>query len=135
MVIILGVGVAAFVIYAAFSIASLLAMRRTSEALYEFVKHSEGNLNATLTELKSTLENTRKITENVGVITEDARQIADALVGLEKGVKSLYGRLTDELTAAAEANIAGLKAGITTGVVTLVRNLKEKEASDHERRT
>jgi hypothetical protein len=39
------------------------------------------------------------------------------------------------LGPAAGANIAGLKAGITTGVVTLVKSLKEGRSDDHEGRT
>jgi len=35
---------------------------------------------------------------------------------------------------AAGANIAGLKAGITTGVVTLVKSLKKGRSDDHEGR-
>jgi hypothetical protein len=39
------------------------------------------------------------------------------------------------LGPAAGANLAGLKAGTATGVVTLVKNLKEGRSDDHEVRT
>jgi uncharacterized protein YoxC len=132
---ILIIGVAAFIIYAAFSIAYIINLQRTSNALRVFLKNTEGNLNATLTEFKSTLENMKKITANVSGITEDVRNIADTVVSLEKGIENFYGQVRNEFAAAAEANIAGLKAGITTGVVTLVRNLQERRSDDHERGT
>ena len=39
------------------------------------------------------------------------------------------------LGPAAGANIAGLKAGTTAGVATLVKSLKEGRSDDHEGRT
>jgi hypothetical protein len=40
---------------------------------------------------------------------------------------SLYGYLKNGLGPVAGAKIAGLRAGITTGVATLVKNIKKKE--------
>ncbi len=132
--IILLVGVVAFIIYAAFSIAYIINLKRTSNALREFLKNTE-NLNATLTELKTTLENVRKITANASAVTENVKDIAYTLASLQKGIESLYGVITKEVAGAAEANIAGLKAGIITGVATLVRNLQERRSEEHERGT
>jgi len=129
---ILLIGVVAFIIYAAFSIAFLLDMRRTNIALRSFLMNTEGNLNDALLELKGTLENTNKITANVSGITRDVREITDTVVSVERGMKHLYGKVKDDVSAAAEANIAGLKAGIATGVVTLVRSLRERRNDDHE---
>jgi hypothetical protein len=94
--------------------------------------NTEGNLNDALQELKGTLENTNKITANVSGITRDVREITDTVVSVERGMKHLYGKVKDDVSAAAEANIAGLKAGIATGVVTLVRSLRERRNDDHE---
>jgi uncharacterized protein YoxC len=129
---ILFIGVVAFIVYAAFSISYLMDLRRTSNALRAFLMNTEGNLNATLTELKGTLENMNKITANVSGITQDVKDIADTVVSVEKGIQNFYGKVKDDLAAAAEANVAGLKAGIATGVVTLVRNIKERRSDDHE---
>jgi uncharacterized protein YoxC len=129
---ILFIGVVAFIVYAAFSISYLIDLRRTSNALRAFLMNTEGNLNAALTELKGTLENMNKITANVSGITQDVKDIADTVVSVEKGIQSFYGKVTNEFAAAAEANVAGLKAGIATGVVTLVRNLKERRSDNHE---
>jgi hypothetical protein len=94
--------------------------------------NTEGNLNAALIELKDTLENMNQITANVSGITQDVRDITDRVVSVEKGLQNFYGKVKNEFATAAEANVAGLKAGIATGVVTLVRNLKERRSDDHE---
>ena len=132
---ILFIGVVAFIVYAAFGISYFMDLRHTSNALREFLMNTEGNLNATLTELKGTLENMEKITSNVSGITQDVRTIVDTVRILEKGVQVLYGKVKDEVAPAAGANIAGLKAGITTGVATLVRSLQERRNDDDERRS
>jgi uncharacterized protein YoxC len=128
--IILGIGVAAFIVYASFSISSLVSLKRTSTTLDEFIKRTEGNINVTLVEFKGTLENVRKIIDDVGAVTEEVRQISNAVANLDKGIGKLYEYLKEGLGPTAEANIAGLKAGIKTGVATLVKNLKtSKEGS------
>ena len=129
---ILFIGVVAFIVYAAFGISYFMDLRRTSNAFREFLMNTEGNLNAALTELKATLENMNKITTDVSRITQDVRDITDTVVSVEKGIQNFYGKVKNEFATAAEANVAGLKAGISTGVVTLVRNLKERRSDDHE---
>ena len=133
--IILGIGVAAFIIYAAFSIVSTMSMKRTSDEMREFLKRSESNVDATLSELRGTLENIRKITGNVSAVTEDVKQISNSVANLEKGIRDLYEYIKESFSVAAEANIAGLKAGITTGVATLVKSMNEERSENHERRT
>ena len=127
--IILGIGVAAFLIYAAYFIVWVRSMMRMNAMIDGFINRTEGNINATLIELKATLENTRKITGDVGAVTEEVRQISHTVASVDKGLQSLYGYVRGGLGPAAEANLAGLKAGIKTGVVTLVKNLREKEGS------
>ena len=131
--IILGVGVAAFIVYAAFSIIYIMSMKRASDEMREFLKNTEGNLNATLSEFKSTLENMRKISGDVKEVTADVRQISHTMASLEKGIRDIAVYLNESLGSAAEANIAGLKAGISTGVATLIKNLQEGRRDDHER--
>ncbi len=125
----LGIGSAALIVYVIVFSVFVRNLMRTSRALEESVRRTEGNANATLIELKGTLENIRKITGDVGVVTEEVRQISHTVAGLEKSIRELYGYFRGELGTAAEANLAGLKAGIKTGVVTLVKNLREKEGS------
>ena len=132
---ILLIGVVTFIIYTAFHIFYTIELMRTNHALRAFLKNTEGNLNASLSELKGTLENMKKITSNVGGITNDVRTITDTVMILEKGIQALYGKVKDEVTTTAGPNIAGLKAGITTGVATLVRSLQERRSDDDERRS
>ncbi len=127
--ILLGIGVAAFLIYAAYFIVWVRSMMRMNAMIDGFINRTEGNINATLIELKATLENMRKITGDVGAVTEEVRQISHTVASVDKGLQNLYGYVRDGLGPAAEANLAGLKAGIKTGVVTLVKNLREKEGS------
>ncbi len=127
--IILGIGVAAFIIYAIYFIVSMRSLMRVNATIDGFINRTEGNINATLTELKVTLENIRKITGDVGAVTEEVRQISHTVASVDKGLQHLYGYVRDGLGPVAEANLAGLKAGIKTGVVTLVKNLREKEGS------
>ncbi len=130
--IVLGIGVAAFIIYSLFQIMYLLSLRKAAERFDAFLRNTEGNLNETLSELKGTLENARKVTADVRSVTADVREIADTVVSLERGVQNAYQEMKESLGTAAEANIAGLKAGIKTGVVTLVRSMQQERSDDHE---
>jgi hypothetical protein len=55
------------------------------------------------------------------------------MAGLERGMGSLYGYLKNSLRPVAGARIAGLRAGISTGVATLMKNINEKRRDSHER--
>jgi uncharacterized protein YoxC len=127
--IILSIGVLVFIIYTAYFIVSVRSLMRMSATIDEFLRRTEGNVNTTLIELKATLENTRKITGDVGAVTEEVRRISHTVASVDKGLKDLYGYVRDGLGPATGANLAGLKAGIKTGVITLVKNLREKEGS------
>ena len=133
--VILGIGVAAFIVYAAFNIVYLMGLKKSGDSMALFVKNSEGNVNATLVELKGTLENLRKISGDISEITEDVKQISNSVSEVEKSIRDLFDQIKEDLGSAAEANIAGLKAGISTGVSTLVKNLYEGRRDDHERGT
>lgn len=126
--VLVGIGVAAFIVYAIFNIAYIMSMKRMSERIERFLGGTGENLNTTLAELKATLENTRKV-------TADVREIADTVVSLERGVRELYQQVLESAASSTEANLAGLKAGIKTGVAALVRNMQQERSDDHERGT
>lgn len=132
---ILAIGVGVFIVYTVFNVAYLISMKRTSDRVNGFVRNTEGNLNATLQELAGTLENLRRISGNVSAVTEDVRQISRSVASLERSMRESLEYLKESFGSVAEANIAGLKAGITTGVATLVRNLHEGRREEHERGT
>jgi ABC-type transporter Mla subunit MlaD len=132
---ILAVGVGAFIVYTVFNIVYLMTMKRTSDRVNEFVRNTEGNLNTTLQELAGTLENLRRISGNVSAVSDDVRQISHSVASLERSMRESLVYLKESLGSAAEANIAGLRAGITTGVATLVKNLHEGRREEHERGT
>lgn len=132
--IILGIGVATFIMYTIFNVTYVLSKRRTSESMASFFRNTEGNLNAALAELKETLENLKKITSDVSAVTGDVKQISSSVARAERNIRGVYDHMKEGLGSAAGANIAGLKAGIATGVVTLVKNMREGRSDDHERR-
>jgi hypothetical protein len=125
--IILDIGVIVFIIYAAVNIFYIIDLRRTSVAARELIKNTGKNLDPALVELRGTLENIRNITDGLGILTRDVRLVADSAAAVEKGFKKLWEYYKDDVETAVNANIAGLKAGVKTGVVTLVRNLKERK--------
>ncbi|NTW57763.1 MAG: DUF948 domain-containing protein [Nitrospirae bacterium] len=132
--IILGIGIATFIVYTIFNVTYILSKRRTSESMASFFRNTEGNLNAALAELKETLENLKKITSDVSAVTADVKQISSSVARVERNIRGVYGHMKEGLGSAAGANIAGLKAGIATGVVTLVKNIRKGRSDDHERR-
>jgi peptidoglycan hydrolase CwlO-like protein len=121
--IILGIGVATFFVYTIFNVTYILSKRRTSESMASFFRNTEGNLNAALSELKETLENLKKITSDVGAVTGDVKKISNSIASVERRIQGVYDHMKEGLGSAAGANIAGLKAGIRTGVVTLVKSM------------
>jgi uncharacterized protein YoxC len=133
--IILGIGVATFMVYTFFNITYIVSMRRMTDSMTEFFTNIEVNLNAALFELRGTLVNLKKITGDVGAVTEEVKQISDSVAGVERSIRSVYDHMKEGLGSAAGANIAGLKAGITTGVATLVKSMQEGRREEHERGT
>jgi hypothetical protein len=132
--IIAGIGVAVFIVYAIFSIVYMMSMKRMNDALHDFILRTEGNANATLAELKVTLENMRKITDDISAVSQDARHISNSLVTVEKGMRLLFEYLKDGVGSAATASYAGLKAGIKAGFSTFGKNPTEnptEKGSDH----
>lgn len=124
--VLLNIGIVVFIIYAAVSIVYQVSSYRTVAAVRQFITLSQGDLSAMLTELRATLENFRKISDNVTVVTEDVREITSSVAKLQKEVKTLYGFIRDTAGAEARADFASLKAGIRTGVVTLIKDLKKE---------
>jgi uncharacterized protein YoxC len=128
--IILGIGVAAFIVYAIFSIVYMMSMKRVNDALHDFILRTEANANATLAELKVTLEKIRIVTDDIGAVTQDARQISNSLVSLEKGVRTLFEYVKEGVGSAAGASYAGLKAGIKAGIATFAKNPSAKNPTE-----
>jgi len=128
-------GVVVFIIYALVSIAYQVNAYRAAAALRQLVTLSSEDLPAVLSELRATLANFRKISENVTVVTEDVREVTSSVANLQQEVRTLYRVMKDTAGVEARADLAGLKAGIRTGVATLVKGIKEERSDDHERGT
>ncbi len=123
----LTIGLIAFIVYAVVNILYLIDLKKTSSAVRQFITNTEQNLNPALIELRATLEDFRKMTGDVSAVTEKARSAVDAVVSFEKGIEQLYGYYRENFSQTAQANIAGLKAGVKAGFTNLIKNLKEKK--------
>ena len=130
---ILGIGVAVFTIFAVVQIVYLLGLIKAVAQMATFFKSIEANVNSSLAELKPTLENLKKITDDARAVTSDVREISGTVATVEREIRSLIAYIKEGVGSAVEANIAGLQAGIKTGVVTLVKNLQEGRSDDHDR--
>lgn len=125
--ILIAIGVITFIIYTVFNIIYLNDMRKTSFALRQFITKTEANLHPALAELRQTLADIRKVTDDVAAVMERLRTAAGAIITVEKSIQSLYWYYREGLGHAAQANIAGLKAGVKAGVINLLKNLKYKK--------
>lgn len=132
---ILGIGVIAFIVYAAVQISYIRSLKRTSEHVGAFLQTTELNLNSVLAELRETLEHLNRITGNMSAVSEDVRKISSRVASVEKTITDVCGYMIKGFGPAAEANVAGLKAGIAAGVKTLVKSFREERSNEHERRT
>lgn len=131
----MNIGVVVFIIYAIVSIAYQLNSYRAASALRVFLSESSGDMKKVLAELSVSLENLRKITDNISVVTEDVREITSTVADLQRDVRTLYSVIRETVGGTVKADIAGLKAGVKTGIVTLVKNLREERSDQDERRT
>lgn len=121
------IGIVVFIIYAAFNIASIIEMRRTNIALRQLIKRTEENLHPALTALRSILEDIGKATYNMAALTRSLRELAETVARVENTVNGLYEYYKEGLGEAARANMAGLKAGVKAGVVTLLKDLNDRK--------
>ena len=129
----MNIGVVVFIVFAIVSIAYQVNNYRAATALRQFICQSSGDMRAVLAELRVSLENFRKITDNISVVTEDVREITNSVADVQRDVRTLYSFIRENVGGTVKADIAGLKAGVKTGMATLVKNLRE-ERSDHDER-
>ncbi len=125
--IILIIATIVFCIYASINVVYLIELRRTSSALRQLIKRSEENLVPAFASLRHILDDIEKAAGSVAALAERLRAVADTAATVEKTVKNLYGSYVESPSEAARANIAGWKAGVKTGVLTLLKNLANRK--------
>lgn len=123
----LAIAVVTFVVYTGFHISYLLELRRTSAEVRSFMKKMESQIDPALHDLRLASSNVRYITENAASVTEHVREVVDTITIFERVARKLYEEYSDEIVTHAGANVAGLKAGVTTGFTTLFRTLRERK--------
>jgi len=129
------IGILVFIIYAIVSVVYQVNAYRTAVALRHFITRSSGDMLTTLAEFRTTLENFRKISDNVTTVTQNVRDITSSVADVQQEVKTLYGFIKSAAGAEVRADLAGLKAGIRTGVAALVKSHQEERSDEHERGT
>ncbi len=121
------IAVATFVVYAVFNVLYLMDLKKTSHAVRRFVVQTENTLIPALAEMRTTLEEVKKVASDVSLVTDKLRTAANAIVTVEKTIQDVYSYYRKGFGETASANVSAVKAGIMTGVLTLVKNLKTKK--------
>ncbi len=129
--ILLTIGVVTFIIYTVCTIVFFVEFFRVSFALRRFIQQTEQRLGPILTSLTGILDDIGKTTQSVAAFT-GIQKIAGSLASVEKVVRIVYESLRGNVGETARANIAGLKAGIKTGVISILNNMRDKKEDHHE---
>ena len=112
----------AFVIAVAFFVRFMIELSGATKNLKEFIKSTQNTLNPTLEELQLTLKSVRNVTDNVTQVTEDVREVSASIREVGRNVKHVSD-LVEDVTSLTVGRVSGLKAGISTAVEVLVKNL------------
>ncbi len=123
----LTVGLISFIVYAVVNILYLIDLKKTSTSVRHFIAKTEQNLHPALFELRATLADFRKVAGDVSAVTEKTRSAVDLIASLEKNIEHLYVSYRENFGQSAQANMAGIKAGVKAGFASLIKNLKDKK--------
>jgi ABC-type transporter Mla subunit MlaD len=129
----INIGIVVFIIFAVISIIYQVNSFLVTTALRHLLAQTSGDLRKVIAELSVSLENVRKITDNINTVTGDVRAVTSSVANLQQNVGKLYSFVSETVGNSVKADFAGLKAGVKTGLETLVNNLRE-ERSDHDER-
>ncbi len=121
------IGVVSFIIYASFNIFYLIEMRKTSFAIRQLITRAEENLYPALAAIRHIFEDIKTVTDNAAALSKSLREAAEALTSAQSAIKNMYQSYEENLGKSMRANVSGLKAGIKTGVDTLLSNLKDRK--------
>jgi len=121
------IGLAVFIIYAAFSLVYIIEMRRTGIAARALMKNTAEEFIPALSELRNMLENIRKITDDISAVTRDVKEVVGSVADLERTARNTIVRYRNNLEEEANIHAAGIRAGITSGVSSLMDNVKERK--------
>jgi uncharacterized protein YoxC len=112
----------AFVVAVAVFIRVMIELSGVAKNLKEFIKSTEVTLNPALEELQLTLKSVRNVTDNVTQVTEDVREVSCSIRDVGRNVKQVSD-LIEDVTSLTVGRVSGLKAGISTAIEVLVKNL------------
>lgn len=120
-------GTIALIILAAVAVVFLVMVLRSGAELRRTIRNTAEDMDSALVEFRAVLAVVRKAADDAAAVTGNVRDLTDTAVYLERGVRQVYENYLDELGVAAGANIAGLKAGVRTGILTLFRNFSHRK--------
>jgi hypothetical protein len=123
----LTIGVITFIVYTFFNILYFVEMRRSGVALRGLISRAEESLLPVFEAVRRIFENVETVTDNAAALSRSLREAADGLTAAQTALRDLYRTYEEKADQAARANIAGLRAGVKTGVATLLSNLKERK--------
>lgn len=120
-------GTIALIILAAVAVVFLIIVLRSGAELRRTIKNTAEDMDSALVEFRAVLAVVRKAADDAAAVTGNVRDLTDTVVYLERGARQAYENYLDEVGVSAGANIAGLKAGVRTGILTLFRNLSQRK--------
>jgi len=123
----LAIGIVFFIMFASFNIYYLIEMRKTSFAIRQLIARAEENLHPSLAAIRYVFEDIKTITDNAASLSKSLREAAEALTATQNSIRNIYHSYEEKLGVPVRANVSGLKAGIKTGVITLLSSLKDKK--------
>lgn len=105
-----------------FLVPLLLELRRSAERLTSVLTITEESLTPMLHDLRNTIRHLDRVAGDMGHVTSDVREVTGSVRRVGTNLALLSG-IGSALGSGFGARAAGLKAGIGTGVLYLVRNL------------
>jgi uncharacterized protein YoxC len=115
----------AILVLVGFVVYILLELKKTINALKQFIETTENTLKPTTEELQMTLKSVRKITDDVGVVTADVRLISGSIREIGENVQRM-SEVVGMVTTTSVVQASGLKAGIKAGFEYFLKNLFAK---------
>ncbi|MGO9379735.1 MAG: DUF948 domain-containing protein [Dissulfurispiraceae bacterium] len=106
-----------------FLIYSSIQIKKTAEAVNEFIRTTDQRLKPVLEETDLTLKSIRAITDDVGAVTSNIRNVSDAVSDVAENIRAvsmIIGDVREQISLRA----LGIKAGIQTALGVLMKHHK-----------
>jgi uncharacterized protein YoxC len=125
----LGIITAAVVVIVVFAVRLVTRLMETTAAVREFLETTDRTVKEMAGEVTESLRSLRVITDGVGGVASDVKAVTgsfrDAGLAVQEVATSVkdIGKAMQDLGQETVASVAGLRAGLKTGLEVLVKNL------------